>query len=33
MDKENSQNPIATIDIKNCNGKGDTYKNLEKQVN
>lgn len=32
MDKENSQNPIATIDIKNCNGKGDTYKNLEKQV-
>ena len=33
MDKENSQNHIATIEIKNCNSKGDTYKNLEKQVN
>ena len=32
-DKENDRNQVGTIDIKNCNEKGDTYKNLEKQVN
>ena len=29
IDKENTTNQIATIEIKNCNNKGDTYKTLE----